>query len=111
MTGKEDIHCGFDIVEMCFVYDSGLNCDIVFRKALTSLSFSGRTTSSETASTMETESESDLQDYRSCAFDYRSCAFTPSRFTQGPRTIASVLSESENDDKSFLRSNSSSCVS
>ncbi|KAL0759479.1 hypothetical protein Bca101_075629 [Brassica carinata] len=69
-----------------------LNCDIVFRKALTSLSFSGRTTSSETASTMETESESDLQDYRSCAFDYRSCAFTPSRFTQGPRTIASVLS-------------------
>ncbi|KAF3589170.1 hypothetical protein F2Q69_00026061 [Brassica cretica] len=49
------------------------------RKALTSLSFSGRTTSSETASTMETESESDLQDYRSCAFDYRSCVFTPSR--------------------------------
>ncbi|KAF2559622.1 hypothetical protein F2Q68_00013055 [Brassica cretica] len=46
------------------------------------------TTSSKTASTMETESESDLQDYRSCAFDSRSGgeklkgAFTPSRFTQ-----------------------------
>ena len=73
VTGKEDIHCGFDIVEICVLYmTQNLNCDIVFRKALTSLSFSGRTTSSETASTMETESESDLQDYRSCAFDSRS---------------------------------------
>ncbi|KAH0876874.1 hypothetical protein HID58_064268 [Brassica napus] len=66
---------------------------------VTGFDFFKLTTSSKTASTMETESESDLQDYRSCAFDSRSGgeklkgAFTPSRFTQGPRTIASVLSE------------------
>ena len=44
----------FDIVEICVLYMThNLNCDIVFRKALTSLS-------SKTASTMETESKSDF---------------------------------------------------
>ncbi|CAF2313429.1 unnamed protein product [Brassica napus] len=41
------------------------------RKALTSLSISGRTSSFKTASTMETESKSDFQDYCSCSFDSR----------------------------------------
>ncbi|WZZ56803.1 hypothetical protein YC2023_056910 [Brassica napus] len=55
------------------------------------------TTSSKTASTMETESESDLQDYRSCAFDSRSGgeklkgAFTPSRFTQAPLALVEIV--------------------
>ncbi|KAG2289334.1 hypothetical protein Bca52824_048938 [Brassica carinata] len=93
------------------------------RKTLTSLSFSGRTSSSKTASTMETESKSDLQDHRSCSFDSRSGGeklkgvFTASRFTPGPRTIASVLSESESEDENDaspsqdLTARGSSCVS
>ncbi|CAN6996242.1 hypothetical protein IGI04_018252 [Brassica rapa subsp. trilocularis] len=93
------------------------------RKTLTSLSFSGRTSSSKTASTVETESKSDLQDHRSCSFDSRSGGeklkgvFTPSRFTPGPRTIASVLSETESEDASDdspsqdLTARGSSCVS
>ncbi|CAG7874655.1 unnamed protein product [Brassica rapa] len=93
------------------------------RKTLTSLSFSGRTSSSKTASTVETESKSDLQDQRSCSFDSRSGGeklkgvFTPSRFTPGPRTIASVLSETESEDASDdspsqdLTARGSSCVS
>ncbi|KAL0722321.1 hypothetical protein Bca4012_036920 [Brassica carinata] len=93
------------------------------RKNLTSLSFSGRTSSSKTASTMETESKSDLQDHRSCSFDSRSGGeklkgvFTASRFTPGPRTIASVLSESESEDENDdspsqdLTTRGSSCVS
>ncbi|KAF8110220.1 hypothetical protein N665_0086s0058 [Sinapis alba] len=90
----------------------------------TSLSFSGRTSSSKTASTMETESKSDLQDHRSCSFDSRSGGeklkgvFTASRFTPGPRTIASVLSESESEDanddcpsQDLTAGGGSSCVS
>ncbi|RID61900.1 hypothetical protein BRARA_E01007 [Brassica rapa] len=95
------------------------------RKTLTSLSFSGRTSSSKTASTMETVSKSDLQDQRSCSFDSRSGGeklkgvYTPSRFTPGPRTIASVLSESESESEDAtddspsqdLTPRGSSCVS
>ncbi|KAH0925444.1 protein SCAR1 [Brassica rapa] len=95
------------------------------RKTLTSLSFSGRTSSSKTASTVETESKSDLQDHRSCSFDSRSGGeklkgvYTPSRFTPGPRTIASVLSESESESEDAtddspsqdLTPRGSSCVS
>ncbi|CAN7009841.1 unnamed protein product [Brassica oleracea var. botrytis] len=93
------------------------------RKMLTSLSFSGRTSSSKTASTVEIESKSDLQDHRSCSFDSRSGGeklkgvFTPSRFTPGPRTIASVLSETESEDANDdspsqdLTARGSSCVS
>ncbi|CAH8389280.1 unnamed protein product [Eruca vesicaria subsp. sativa] len=94
------------------------------RKTLTSLSFSGRTSSSKTASTMETESKSDLQDHRSFSFDSRSGGeklkgvSTSSRFTPGPRTIASVLSESESEDENDdsppsqgLTAGGSSCVS
>ncbi|XP_018434313.2 protein SCAR1 isoform X2 [Raphanus sativus] len=93
------------------------------RKTLTSLSFGGRTSSSRTASTMETESKSDLQDQHSFSFDSRSGGeklkgvFTASRFTPGPRTIASVLSESESEDENDdspsqeLTTRGSSCVS
>ncbi|XP_013630905.1 PREDICTED: protein SCAR1 [Brassica oleracea var. oleracea] len=93
------------------------------RKMLTSLSFSGRTSSSKTASTVEIESKSDWQDHRSCSFDSRSGGeklkgvFTPSRFTPGPRTIASVLSETESEDANDdspsqdLTARGSSCVS
>ncbi|KAJ0240096.1 Protein SCAR1 [Hirschfeldia incana] len=93
------------------------------RKTLTSLSVSGRTSSSKTASTMETESKFDFQDHRSFSFDSRSGGeklkgvLTPSRFTSGPRTIASVLSESESEDENDdspsqdLTARGSSCVS
>ncbi|KFK36316.1 hypothetical protein AALP_AA4G106600 [Arabis alpina] len=92
------------------------------RKTFSSLSISGRTSSSKTASTVEVESKSDLQDHRSCSFDSKSGGeklkgvFTSSRFTPGGRTIASVLSESEseeaNDNPSQdLTTRGSSCVS
>ncbi|CAH2059476.1 unnamed protein product [Thlaspi arvense] len=92
------------------------------RKTFASLSFSGRTSCSKTASTVETESKSDLQDHRSCSFDSRSGGeklkgvYTSSRLTQVPRTIASVLSESESEDANDspsqdLTARGSSCVS
>ncbi|VVA92927.1 unnamed protein product [Arabis nemorensis] len=92
------------------------------RKTFTSLSFSGRTSSSKTASTVEIESKSDLQDHRSCSFDSRSGGekpkgvFTSSRFTPGARTIASILFESESEDANDsppqdLTARGSSCVS
>ncbi|ESQ52009.1 hypothetical protein EUTSA_v10016256mg [Eutrema salsugineum] len=92
------------------------------RKTFTSLSFSGRTSFSKTASTIEIESKSDLQDHRSCSFDSRSGVekpkgvFSSSRFTPGSRTIASVLSESESEDATDspsqdLTARGSSCVS
>ncbi|XP_010509791.1 PREDICTED: protein SCAR1-like [Camelina sativa] len=92
------------------------------RKTFTSLSFSERTSCSKTASTMETESKSDLQDQRSFSFDSRSGGdklkgvSSSSRFTPGSRTIASVLSESESEDTNDspsqdLAARGSSCVS
>ncbi|KAL1219252.1 Protein SCAR1 [Cardamine amara subsp. amara] len=94
------------------------------RKTFTSLSFSGRTSCSKTASTVEIESKSDLQDRHSCSFDSRSGGvkmkgvFTSSKFTPVSRTIASILSETEtesedtNDSPSQdLTARGSSCVS
>ncbi|XP_023640766.1 protein SCAR1 isoform X2 [Capsella rubella] len=92
------------------------------RKTFTSLSFSGRTSCSKTASTVEIESKSDFQDHRSSSFDSRSGGdklkgvSSSSRFTPGSRTIASVLSESESEDTNDspsqdLTARGSSCVS
>ncbi|XP_010540515.1 PREDICTED: protein SCAR3-like isoform X2 [Tarenaya hassleriana] len=110
------------------------------RKPFISLSFSGRTSSSKTASTVDTELKSDLQDH-SRSLDSRSgsgyieglstatssvkneaktLGFSSSSMTPGALTIASVLSEchSEDTDDHFSFSPSreqvgrgSSCVS
>ncbi|CAN8316100.1 unnamed protein product [Cochlearia groenlandica] len=92
------------------------------RKTFTSLSFSGRTSSSKTASTVETELKSDLQDRISCSFESRSgvqkpkdVLFSSSRLAHGARTIASVLSETESEDTNDspcqdITARGSSCV-
>ncbi|KAL9842941.1 Protein SCAR1 [Arabidopsis thaliana] len=97
---KKSIQRGRDISRLASVANQS------DRKTCTSLSFSGRTSTSKTASTIEIESKSDLQEHRSFSFDSRSGGEKPkrvsssSRFTPGSRTIASVLSESESESDS-----------
>ncbi|KAG7573559.1 hypothetical protein ISN44_As09g018360 [Arabidopsis suecica] len=116
MKKKKSIQRGRDISSLASVANQS------DKKTFTSLSFSGRTSTSKTASTIEIESKSDLQDHRSFSFDSRSGGEKPkgvsysSRFPPGSRTIASVLSESESEDTNDspsqdLTARGSSCVS
>ncbi|CAA7019070.1 unnamed protein product [Microthlaspi erraticum] len=86
------------------------------------LSLNGRTSSSKTASTIETESKPDLQYHRSFSLHSRSGGekpkgvYTSSKSTPGFRTIASVLSDTESEDADDSPSqdptaHGSSCIS
>ncbi|CAL9235476.1 unnamed protein product [Arabidopsis halleri] len=116
MKKKKSIQRGRDISSLASMANQS------DKKTFTSLSFSGRTSTSKTASTIEIESKSDLQDHRPFSFDSRSGGEKPkgvsysSRFPPGSRTIASVLSESESEDTNDspsqdLTARGSSCIS